>query len=431
LPRPLWLALERMTAKNPHDRFTTPQEVIEAIAPFAEGNQLTRAVRKAIGGGPEYPTEKKARSDTLVARSMDSDTLAHTPPMIAPPAAAPQTTRETVMRALVALGTLAAVAAIGWLAIQATGRRQSVEEATKAREVASAERQQSLQVAARYAASEILKEIRLRFDILRRLAADEELQQQMDLIDRRPNDEAAWKRLENWLGARKADTDREAAADSWFINDARGVQIARSPRSDTVGENFSHRDYFHGQGVDLDEGTAALTPISAPHLSAVYRSTSTGLLKVAFSVPIENGRKGKDRKIVGVLAMAVDLGEFGVLERDLPKGYEVVLIDLRKATIDDETRSGLVLHHQARESYRQGQPPPWVDSNLLTRLEELVAAAGGGQPDSSTVLRDYADPVLTGGKPYWGAIAPVIERRTDEPEQDYRWLVLVQRPATG
>jgi hypothetical protein len=343
----------------------------------------------------------------------------------------PRTTREKLVRAAMALATLAAVAIIGWLAIQATGRRQSVEEATKAREVAIAERQQSLQVAARYAASEILKEIRLRFDILRRLAADEELQQQMDLIDRRPNDETAWKRLENWLGARKADTDREAAADSWFINDARGVQIARSPRSDTVGENFAHRDYFHGQGVDLDEGTADLTPITAPHLSAVYRSTSSGLLKVAFSVPLENGRKGKERKIVGVLAMSVDLGEFSVLERDLPKGYEVVLIDLRKSTIDDETRSGLVLHHQARESYRHGQPPPWVDSGLLARLEELVVSAADGSPGGGTILEGYSDPVLTGGKPYWGAIAPVVERRPDEPEQDYRWLVLVQRPVTG
>ena len=78
--------------------------------------------------------------------------------------------------------------------------------------------------------------------------------------------------------------------------------------------------------------TKDLKPIDAAHLSAVYRSTSTGRLKVAFSVPIENGRKGKDREVVGVLAMTVDLGEFNVLEKKLPPGNEVVLIDLRESS---------------------------------------------------------------------------------------------------
>ena len=68
--------------------------------------------------------------------------------------------------------TLAAVAAIGWLAILATGRRESAHEAIEAR-------QRALQVAAQFASSEILKEINRRFDILNQLASDAELRQQM------------------------------------------------------------------------------------------------------------------------------------------------------------------------------------------------------------------------------------------------------------
>ena len=76
--------------------------------------------------------------------------------------------------------TLAAVAAIGWLAILATGRRESAHEAIEAR-------QRALQVAAQFASSEILKEINRRFDILNQLASDAELRQQMVRIKERPN----------------------------------------------------------------------------------------------------------------------------------------------------------------------------------------------------------------------------------------------------
>jgi hypothetical protein len=217
-------------------------------------------------------------------------------------------------------------------------------------------------------------------------------------------------------------------ADSWFITDARGTQVARSPSSpDSIGENYAHRDYFHGQGADFDPEASGFKRIAEPHLSAVYRSTSTGHLKVAFSVPIENGLKGQQRKTVGVLAMAVDLGEFNVLEKELPPGHEVVLIDLRKATIDDQTRRGLVLHHQGKTAYKQGDPPPWVDSALLDRMEQQLAKIDPADT-SGEILVDYRDPILTGDKPYWGVMRQVIDRRPDQPPSDTKWLVLVQEP---
>jgi hypothetical protein len=289
-------------------------------------------------------------------------------------------------------------------------------------------REHALQVAARFATSEILKEINQRFDILQRLSTDEDLRRQLTQIDASPNDKQLWERLQDWLGARRSDHDREMPADSWFINDVRGVQVARSPRSDdSFGENYAHRDYFHGQGVDFEPGTPGLKPLSAPHLSAVYRSTSSGHLKVAFSVPVENGKKGRERKTVGVLAMSVDLGEFNVLEKELPPGHEVVLIDLRKSTIDGQTRRGLILHHQADIAYREGETPPWISEELLARIEKQLAeinpATSGG-----AMLVDYRDDALTGGRVYWGALRPVIDRRPDDPPLDTKWLVLVQEP---
>jgi hypothetical protein len=304
--------------------------------------------------------------------------------------------------------------------MQATARRESVAEAMAARE-------HTLQVGARFAASEVLKEIDLRFDILTQVAADDELRRRMADIDNRPGDTALWKPLEDWLGARKSDNDDKASADSWFIDDVRGVQVARSPRSETSrGENYAHRDYFHGQGLDLPSDTKDQKPLRSPHLSNVYRSTSTGHLKVAFSVPIT--RKGKAREVLGVLAMAVDLGEFDVLKKDLPPGHEVVLIDLRQARINGETRRGLILHRQKETSYREGHPAPWVTEEVLTQIDKLLSNADAEGLDNGVLLTGYKDDVLTGGQLYWGAVQPVIGAREDEPMRNIRWVVLVQEP---
>ncbi len=362
------------------------------------------------------------RTETLVAKSAESDTRTRTNPSWGVPRTLSPGSRQRLRNAAMACFTLVAVAAIGWLVWQATARRESAEEALQAR-------QHTLQVAAKFAASEIRKEIDLRFDTLSRIAAEDELRQQMVEIKNRPSDTALWKRLDEWLGTRKADNNAKVASDSWFIDDARGVQVARSPRSEASrGENYAHRDYFHGQGADLPADTKDLKPIVSPHLSAVYRSTSTGHLKVAFSVPIENGKKGKLREVVGVLAMSVDLGEFNVLEKELPPGHEVVLIDLREATIDGQTRRGLILHHQTEISYRKGHPPPWIDSELMARIDKLIGNADSEGLDHAAMLTNYRDDALTNGKLYWGALQPVLDRRSEESAHDIRWLVLVQEP---
>jgi hypothetical protein len=151
-------------------------------------------------------------------------------------------------------------------------------------------------------------------------------------------------------------------------------------------------------------------------------------LKVAFSVPIENGKRGKDREVVGVLAMSVDLGEFNVLEKELPPGHEVVLIDRRESTIDGQTRRGLILHHQAEASYRKGQPPPWVGSEVLARIDKLLGNVDAAASDGGAMLTNYRDDALTNGKTYWGALQAVVDRRPDEQARDIRWLVLLQEP---
>jgi len=421
LPAELWNVLERMTAKNPNDRYSDPAEVAAALAPFAHGNKLPTLVEDAIREASRRDTHRGAKSETRIAKSADSDTFAGRPTGWGAPQVATVHTRDKRLRIAFGVLTLAAVIAIGWLAVLATAKRASVREAIEAR-------QHALQVSAQYANAEILKEINRRFEILTQLAADEELRKQMVQINSRPTDEALWKQLEAWLGVRKADNAKYAAAESWFIDDLRGVQVARSPRSETTrGENFALRDYFHGQGADLPPDAVKPPPIKAPHLSAVYRSKSSGRLKVAFSVPIENGRRGKERQVIGILAMTVDLGEFNVLEKKLPKGFEVVLLDMRPSIIDGpEPRRGLILHHQRDEAFTKGAPTPWVSGKVLERIDQLLATDPRAL-ENGMILEDYRDDSLTNGKAYNGAKQPVVDRR-EEATRDAHWLVIVQEP---
>jgi hypothetical protein len=412
-----------MTAKNPSERYSDPAEVAAALAPFAQGHELTKLVRGMFLGRASAQTQVGAKSDTRIAKSAESDTMARTSAGWSGLSRITEQTRRKLLRIGGALMTLAAVVAIGWLAILATGRQESAQDAIEAR-------QRALKVAAQFASSEILKEINRRFDILKTLAKDSELQQQMVRINEKPNDESLWKPLSNLLGAHKSDNDRETPSDSWFINDWRGVQVARSPRSDTSGETFSHRDYFHGQGKELPPDTKDLEPISAPHLSAVYRSTSTKRLKVAFSVPIENGRKGKERQVVGVLAMSVDLGAFNVLEKRLPQGLEVVLLDLRESTLSAPPRRGLILHHQREEAFSKDAPTPWLGAKMLARIDKTLKTVDLESAEDSPILENYRDEALTNGKFYVGALQPLVDRRPDEPVRDSRWVVLVQEPVS-
>ncbi len=423
IPGELWKVIERMTAKQPDDRYRDPTEVVAALAPFAAGHQLVKLIGETTAPASSTPTKAFPKSETLVARG-HSDTLpGQTPVDWALPKSLPAAKRHAIWQTLSMLLLAALVGGVGWLIYQTTQRRGSVEEARLAR-------QHSLELAANFATSEILKEINLRFDILNKLAKDADLQRLMRAVDAAPQNEALWRPVEDKLGSTKADYEKQAPADSWFIAGATGIQVARSPRSDASrGINYSYRDYFHGLGVDQPTDTPDLKPITAPHLSAVYRSTSTGQLRVAFSVPI-NSVRGGTNKVIGVLAMSVDLGEFNVLEKRLPAGHEVVLIDLRESVIDGEPRRGLILHHQAPNETDPSGKASFVSPELLAKMDELLADEKSAPPGSSFFLTDYRDPAVTGKKLYWGAIQRVIDRRTDEPALDTGWLVLVQEPVT-
>jgi serine/threonine protein kinase len=425
LPPELWHVLEKMTAKKPQERYAEPAELLAALAPFAAGHHLAKLVQDAQRPTAKAATQGFAKGETMTARSAESDTKMSAATsgrgLVQPlPAAS-----RSLWRAAGSLGLLAAVAAIGWLAIQAAGRRESLE----------ASRQRLLLVAANSAANEIRNEIDLRFRLLQLVARDKSLQQSLVEIDARPGDEALWAPLADWLGARKIEGDQQAASESWFISDRQGTQVSRSPPGDSIGHNYAYRDYFNGQGRNFPPGTRDLPPIAAPHLSSVYKSTSDETLRVAFSVPIDNGRSGEARQVVGVLAMSVDLGEFTVLENVLDErlGQEVVLIDLRDDYLSGAPQRGLILHHRRSEQFGKDAPPQRLSGEMLARIDAVLAAQKPtGNQQRQNFLGEYADPLSTGSeRKYWGAVERVILTQPSGERRDTGWLVLVQEPVSG
>jgi|688.fasta_scaffold06653_7 serine/threonine protein kinase len=216
-------------------------------------------------------------------------------------------------------------------------------------------RQTALRLAARLAASTAALQIDSRWRILEFEADNNRLVRSLLEAEGKPADpttgQKPWGAIQAAVDEIAANTKNAVDAESWTVCDARGVQVARSPLADTIGRDFAWRNYFHGGPHDLEPGTAP-EPIREVHRSTVYRSDSTGKLKVAFSAPIWSDAQGAaDRRVLGVLLMSFDVG---LLFRSVDAigswnasraPFSVAVIDLRDDIIDGEPKGGLVLEN--------------------------------------------------------------------------------------
>jgi serine/threonine protein kinase len=136
----------------------------------------------------------------------------------------------------------------------------------------------------------------------------------------------------------EGESDRFDAA-SWFATDPLGVQLVRTPPSNTTGENYSWRTYFHGGDTDQprDWRPPPEKHVDRTRLSAVYRSASSQDWSVAVSTPVMT--PGPDREFLGVVAVSFRIGT-GFLDLQNSRDRFAVLIDTREGD-----RQGLVLQH--------------------------------------------------------------------------------------
>ncbi|MFO0947896.1 MAG: serine/threonine protein kinase [Planctomycetota bacterium] len=288
--------------------------------------------------------------------------------------------------------------------------------------------------AARFVAETVARQIDRRWTILEKEATDNFLREQLREPDS-PEHRAA---IQKWLDERREEYQDVAEAASWFVTNSIGLQLARSPLSDeTVGQNFAWRDYFHGLGSDLPKDSRGLSPIQNPHLSPVFESTSTRTRMVAFSVPIWSGRVGTtDRKVLGVLAMTVEVGKFGEIQDDDPKDgaaeadKHAVLLDTRA---DNSGQRGLILQHPALRKFQVANPGKSLP--LLRYPEDLIDSLADTHSTGvstravpeETLIDNFQDPVGGEYAGNWlGAFEPVIVEGRPKEIANTGWMVVVQ-----
>lgn len=442
LPKKLWDVLRKMLEKRPEDRFATPAEVTAALASFAEGHALPALIKSqgAVETRPLslVPTKPEglSKADTWRSRPWISGSrfAGH----------GEWLRRRGVPLVLVVSFLGGAIWMLRW------GVQQEKERNARA----------NLPAIARTAATgDLSKEINARFDKLTELARDPELVTALRDHNRQRNaefaaeqlpetlkllDSANLERLDAWIGRLGHTTGLNV--ESWFVNDDVGYQVARSPKSDTVGGRYHTRDYFHGLGRNLTVDEAA-QPIRSAHLSTVYASDTSKKLKVAFSVPIWDQPQSaaptekpatsvaaapanREPKVLGVLAMSVNLADFEVLDPQQQGGNEVVLVDLRPDEIEKDKgpQVGLILHHPRQDPGEFGR----VDKDVLQQIVASQPFAAGFR-SSQNFLKGYRDP-FNPGKPYWGAFLPMEmpalrpQGTSNEQPPQGGWIVLVQQP---
>lgn len=305
-------------------------------------------------------------------------------------------------------------------------------------------REQGLVLSAKFAAKTVASEIDLRWRILEMESADSKLRAIMERANADPKDKGVAQELQAWLNERFIAHDKTTRAGSWFVSDSKGALLAVSRNSSDrfvppIGQNFAYRDYFHGKGRDLTpEELKAGEHIEEVHRSTCFHSKHDKKLKVAFSVPLwsDDGHK----RFLGVLAMAVELGQFGILQTDLGQNRFAMLVDTKPDFVEKEEKKGLVLHHPRMEAMQvagelKTDQALRVDADLLGQMETLreirlrqdaLERTSEKPADAKLNLAaDYIDP--TDHETGWlAAFEPVIVKGRSNANKDTGWVVVVQ-----
>jgi hypothetical protein len=227
---------------------------------------------------------------------------------------------------------------------------------------------------------------------------------------------------------------------SWFLLDDRGNQLARSPfDANTVDRNFAYRDYFNGQGRDLEGPASDVPPLREAHRSHVFFSDSAQHLALAFTVPVWGFKPGStDEQVIGVLGVTANFGHFAVLQAPdtEEKDRVAVLVD----TLPDGSkppRRGLILEHGHRADLVKRDEihdtENYIDAAEIDRLVQLrkLAAEDVGEKESPlvesyAVQNRYVDPVQPGAGRWLAAFEPVFVDGRPKAVSDTGLVVIVQ-----
>lgn len=277
---------------------------------------------------------------------------------------------------------------------------------------------------------------------LQLLAGDPELRRLLQTANANSSGPTDWSQVQTWLVDHTSEYLVEGLADCWFINDRRGVQIARNPRNETIGQSFRYRSYFHGGDRDLTDDESRdreILPTTHPTVSAAYKSRSDGLYRVSLSVPVWESDDHKEPPL-GILAMSIPLHALtSRLGLTLDQEMELALVDLRPDTIEGRPASGLILEHpRLRPSLLEGEKVHrFQDDGDLEHLRQLAldykrlpldrASQLTAELRRLAIRTQYRDPLAPADEPPSPAACwPVVTSACGSHSGDAQWVVIVR-----
>ncbi|SFJ65617.1 protein kinase domain-containing protein [Planctomicrobium piriforme] len=245
--------------------------------------------------------------------------------------------------------------------------------------------------------------------------------------------------LDKW----RSDTDQRLRKqqrtidESFFLTDQNGIQLYRSPWKDSIGQAFSYRDYFHGQGRELSPNDLPkdVAPRTQPGISMPFRSSNTGQYMVAIATPVWNVEQ---TEVIGVLGRSLLISELLSQWENRINGKEKSLQEKDRllSLVDLREEPPLVLDHHWIQSQNHAEK---TDARMketlhLTQSEETelrrALRAGGKMPAYEDPMSDqspeYAGVWLAAGAKasFIDWVAIVQERRDAavQPMQDLLWI---------
>jgi hypothetical protein len=405
-------------------RFTHPSEVVRSVPRSLEAICL-----KAMQAQP------KDRYETALDLAADVENyLADEPVSVLSETRAQRISRwvrrHRFAAQSAALGIVAvvmiSVLAAAWLGTLARREHAARELADFSHKEAQTARQENLETTARTMAQAIGYEIDLRWRLLESEAQSESLKNLLRAANTNPSEKTLWEPLQAWLNEHRGLRGNAIQNSNWSIFSSTGLQYARTPRGTSIGSEYRHRDYFHGLGHDLekdDPRVATLKPLEylipklaeqgdVVNLSCVYQSTATNKLVVSFSVPVWDSENPVERQVLGLLAMTLEIDDFGVQKN-------AMLFQVEENQIT--RHRGMVIAHPKLKDRKSDAEFPRVADSVLTVARKLVNAE---TPELSVELMEqFVDPIT--GASHLAAMSPVIVHSRPKEVSNIGWVLVV------
>ena len=315
----------------------------------------------------------------------------------------------------------------------ATNEQDARHLAVQNRHAAEEARVRNLKLSAGFLAQAIGDEIDLRWRLLETEVRSAELRRLVMAANAAPDDAGVRRELSSWLNDRKSCRGKVGEGSVWAVYGIDGVQVSRSPRANSIGKSFQHRDYFHGLGRDKlkdDPDLPAVKPFEyvlqrvdseqdAVYMSCVFQSSNTHRLIVSFAAPIwDKPDEEENRKAVGVFAVPVEIKDF-----ELP--LNAMMFQLDNDPFED--KPGLVIAHPQIGNRSRDQLPPRISEDVFEKARQLRAerlmSRGSFASTTDGFIREFHDPVTDSVS--LGAMEPIIVSERPEVVGDTGWFVVV------